>query len=391
LPIEGRLQIDLYPLSGRTHRVNIESSRPLQAAQVFAGKSPQAVLAQLPLLFSVCGIAQAAAGAMAFRQALALAATTPAEAARALLIHMETAREHLWRILIDWPALLDEPADARQAAPLQPMLQALRQALFENGDAFSLQAEPRVERDALQRQIDRLDALLEDRVFGCPAAQWLRLADRVELEDWCGRTETMAARFLQYVSRQGWQGLGAVSGGFLPELPEAELNRHLGSVDADRFVAQPLWQDRTCETTPLARQQDCAMIGSLSGEFGNGLLTRLAARLVELARIPAAMRTLAAQMESYYPVQESRALPAGTGIGQVEAARGRLVHRVELEDGQVRRYQILAPTEWNFHPAGVVARALESLPYTDEDALRRQAALLINAVDPCVGYELRVH
>ena len=84
-------------------------------------------------------------------------------------------------------------------------------------------------------------------------------------------------------------------------------------------------------------------------------------------------------------------MPAGTGIGQVEAARGHLVHRVVLDDGWVRRYQILAPTEWNFHPAGVVARGLGGLVDSDEPTLRRQAALLINAMDPCVGYDLRVH
>jgi Ni,Fe-hydrogenase I large subunit len=67
-----------------------------------------------------------------------------------------------------------------------------------------------------------------------------------------------------------------------------------------------------------------------------------------------------------------------------------LVHRVELERGGVRRYQILAPTEWNFHPDGAAAQALMRLPARDPAVLRRLAAMLINAVDPCVGYDLRV-
>jgi coenzyme F420-reducing hydrogenase alpha subunit len=81
---------------------------------------------------------------------------------------------------------------------------------------------------------------------------------------------------------------------------------------------------------------------------------------------------------------------SGVGLAQVEAARGRLVHRVELEHDGVRRYRILAPTEWNFHPAGAAAQGLMHLPAEEPEVLRRLAALLINAVDPCVGYDLRV-
>jgi Ni,Fe-hydrogenase I large subunit len=79
------------------------------------------------------------------------------------------------------------------------------------------------------------------------------------------------------------------------------------------------------------------------------------------------------------------------GLAQVEAARGRLVHRVEVERGSVRRYQILAPTEWNFHPDGAAARALLNLPAGEAALQRRLAAALINAVDPCIDYDLVVN
>ena len=71
----------------------------------------------------------------------------------------------------------------------------------------------------------------------------------------------------------------------------------------------------------------------------------------------------------------------------MEAARGRLVHRVEMENGTIGSYRILAPTEWNFHPRGVVAESLATLR-GGRDKVEQQARLLINAIDPCVGYEL---
>jgi len=389
--IEGRLQIDLYPVAGQPNRVRIQSSRPLLAARIFQGKHPHEVLLQLPLVFSVCGIAQATAAVQAFRQALEIAASAPDDAARALLVQMETAREHLWRILIDWPEFLDEPADASRVASLHAMLPVFRKALFDAGDAFSLQAELQVDADTLQAQIDHLDGLLAGLVFGEPPAQWLRISEPGALHDWSRRSGSVAARLLQTVSGRGWQGLGAADCGFLPDLEADRLNRQLAAPEADRFIAKPLWDDRACETTPLARQRDSGLIRSLSREYGNGLLTRLVARLVELAQIPAVMRALVAQTGAARSRYVNPALPAGVGIGQVEAARGRLVHRIELDDGVVHRYQILAPTEWNFHPDGVVARGLAQLPGSDAAALQCQAAMLINTVDPCIGYDLQVH
>ena len=93
-----------------------------------------------------------------------------------------------------------------------------------------------------------------------------------------------------------------------------------------------------------------------------------------------------------HPVTDSKAaLPANTGIGQVDAARGRLVHRAIVDGDRVESYQILAPTEWNFHPRGVLANSLAALDASDKETLTEQASLLITAIDPCVGYELRIH
>jgi coenzyme F420-reducing hydrogenase alpha subunit len=83
---------------------------------------------------------------------------------------------------------------------------------------------------------------------------------------------------------------------------------------------------------------------------------------------------------------------ARVGIGFAEAARGLLVHRVSMLDGRVRRYQILAPTEWNFHPQGVVAEGLKAIARAGVTGaeLERLARLYITAVDPCVDYQLSV-
>jgi coenzyme F420-reducing hydrogenase alpha subunit len=83
------------------------------------------------------------------------------------------------------------------------------------------------------------------------------------------------------------------------------------------------------------------------------------------------------------------------GLGASSAARGLLVHRVallgEADRATIADYRILAPTEWNFHPAGVVATALSELGERielDAPQLEARARLVVTAVDPCVDYRL---
>jgi len=80
----------------------------------------------------------------------------------------------------------------------------------------------------------------------------------------------------------------------------------------------------------------------------------------------------------------------GIGIAQVQAARGLLIHRVAIHRGRISDYRILAPTEWNFHPRGVVFQGLAALPISDADTLARQAGLFVTAVDPCVDYHVTI-
>ncbi|MDO9158477.1 MAG: hypothetical protein Q7U45_03380, partial [Burkholderiaceae bacterium] len=89
------------------------------------------------------------------------------------------------------------------------------------------------------------------------------------------------------------------------------------------------------------------------------------------------------------------AVQTGThqGLAWVEMARGLLVHRVELDlsTGQptVQACNVLAPTEWNFHPHGVVAQAIArldaNLPAAEAE---RRVRLLMAAFDPCVPFEM---
>src|SRR5512134_1300128 len=118
MSVEGGLIIGLAREGGQVREVTIRSTRPMQAARVFEAKTPDAVLQLLPLFYSICAVAQAQAAQTACERALGITPERGVRLARELLVCLETAREHLWRILIDWPAFVDEDSQATMAAPL---------------------------------------------------------------------------------------------------------------------------------------------------------------------------------------------------------------------------------------------------------------------------------
>lgn len=388
--IEGQLNIDLYPNKIAQARVEISSSRPLQASRVMIGKTPEEVLKVLPLMYNVCGVAQARTSLKAIQSNLSLSEPRNAEAARDMLVLVETAREHLFRILIDWPALFKLEQDQSQLPLLGRLIKEFKMALFANGDAFSLGSQLQPDGQLIRQLIDQLENTLQQAIYHQPTEQWLQINDIDTLYSWSKGHDSTATNSLSIICDHGWTSQGFSRLDSLPELDENELMQRFNDSTAEQFIAQPEWHGQQYETTTLSRQMDQPLIQSLAQEFHNTLITRWVARLLELARIPTQLRQLLADIESADSVV-TNSTNSNSGLAQTEAARGRLIHRVEIDNDLVSQYQILAPTEWNFHPQGLIAHSLGNLTSKDPELLQKLARLMINVIDPCVGYELKVH
>ena len=386
MDIEGHLNIRLSTDSGRVFQVRIESSRPVHASRVLEGKSIEAGLKILPMLFSICGTAQACAGVRSCEQALGVKAAQPVERVRDALVRMETLREHLWRILLDWPGFLGEAPAQGGMSEMLVLLRDYRQAIMAESDPFRLvMAGPLTgsSRTHVMVPVELIQGVgltLESSVFGMPPESWLDIKQPQMLEEWAASGVTLAARMVDHVIRSGWSGLGGCEMKALPGLDPDLLHNLLHE---NAFVERPQWLGECRETSCLTRV-DSPLLQQLSLQYRNGLLVRLVARLTEIAQLAGKLLTGVGDEAGGESVAKQN-----PGIGQVAAARGQLLHRVQVEGEAIVRYQILAPTEWNFHSQGVVAKALARLS-GEAETIEQQARLLINAIDPCVGYELSV-
>ncbi len=386
--IEGEINISLITDAKQVAQVRIESSRPVHASRVFHDKTLDSVQKMLPMLFSICGTAQACAGARACEQAMGAQINAQRESVRDLLVNMETIREHLWQIMLNWSDFLGEIPEKKELAKIVALQKAYREALTGGHDPFirGEHFDPKdVNPDALAKARKEINTQLQRLVFNRPPLNWLETNSLEELNAWAALENSVAARLIHHVIQQNWQSVGRCE---IDPLPTLEVIQLHDMMQNKQFVSQPQWKNNCYETSCYTRVTS-PLMQQLQSMYGNGLLSRLVARLTETAQLS----TRYAANSNFGKVAARNDIIAkhhNPGIGQAAAARGQLLHRVQLDNQKVILYQIVAPTEWNFHPQSVVATSLATLA-GDTAKIKQQARLIISAIDPCVAYQLSVN
>lgn len=363
--LSGQLTIYLHLQQQAVQTVQIACNRPRLPTQFLAQKPVEAAPTLVGLLFSLCGTAQTIASQRACAQALGQPIDAKKFAQQDWQVTLESLFEHVLRLSQAWSQAVHCPPLA--ATSLQQVFQLKRELLGQTANA----------QQAMQ-------AWLEQILLGLPMQTWLFY---LEQGDW----ETLSqhghiGQLISAIVKNGWQRLGNQP---VPALPAVSLqwwSERLQMADAEPFMATPTFAGQTCETSTLTRQSQHPALQTCIKQYGYGLLTRLLARVVDLlVRWDTAVNLSSVETT---PVRDL--LLANEGIACIETARGLLVHRVVQQDGLIQHYQIVAPTEWNFHPYGSLYPMLTGLPVHNEMTLRAQAQALITALDPCVTYQLEI-
>jgi hydrogenase large subunit len=170
-------------------------------------------------------------------------------------------------------------------------------------------------------------------------------------------------------------------------VPQAERS------DAYSWNKAPRYGGQILETGALARQviDGQPLVRAEEARCGGNVYTRVLARLIELARIVPLVEAWLQAVEPGAPCYLHGAVPAeGQAVGTVEAARGALAHWVQLRNQRIARYQIVAPTTWNFSPRdargqpGPLEAALVGAPVLPGERTPVAVQHIVRSFDPCM-------
>lgn len=365
--------------------VRVVSTRTTEAARVLVGRTLEEAFRLLPLLFALCGRAQAEAAHAALDEIAQRPVPNIEARARRAVVAAEAVDQHLRAVLLEWPkASGAEPAMAGYL-PLRRAARAVAAHLGPKGFALGLDRCILAPSSAeLQSAVRVLDEALEELVplsaLEAPT-RWATAASG---------PVSGALRSLLDAGFADW-GRDAVSASALSSRPQAAAVQ--AALEEPGFSARPVGPGgQVIEVGPLAAQADNPAIEKVRRAFGWGLFTRLVARLVDLWARQNELRSLVNDLVDADPTMiDASALRYATGVGTGRAltARGPLFHRLAVEAGQVLRWQVVAPTEWNLHPEGAI-QALSGLPVRPKADMRLAAQWWLTALDPCVPFVIEI-
>ena len=375
MAIEGEIQVTLHWDGRRTQGVTVRSTRPSAAARVAVGRRPADAARLLPTLFAVCGHAQRAAATAAL---CAAGADLEAAAPTAAAVQLEAVQEGFWRLLIDLPRALGLATETAAVAAVRARVARA----IEHVHAW-----PEAARATVGEAATALDAAAREFVYGHEPAAWLADMDLATYDRWRAAGETLPARALSTLAQLAPR-LGRSD---TPPMPDIEGSGWGSVVHAlqhePEFASLPTWDGVAVETGPLSRQRDQRLVAALIARDGRSAGTRVAARLVELALL---LGSLPRGEDTPSNVVRSWRLDPQTGIAAVQTARGLLLHAARIDGERIADYRIVAPTDWNFHPDGALARGLVGLEADDAGTLAQRAGLAVVALDPCVAFRIEV-
>lgn len=353
----GKLTLGVIREGDSVGSTQILSTRPM-AAQILKGKSPAQVLQIVPLLFSVCGRAQGAAATAALEAARNGKAATSAATER--LIASEAIQEHLWRVMLDWPKLLGLPQEQQRFAAWYAMLRKIGAG--------------EIDMPVFLHEFQR-DGL------GLPLSEWRALDSYDALQLWFSKAHSPMAQLLFALDQFGSAATDHKTSRWLPAWNATEASRACAGQWDAAFSARPVWQGEAAESGARTYFEDNSLLHDIEQRGGSKALIRLLARIMDVVEL--ASGCVAPRLDAVGPT-------ASEGIAVVRTARGLLMHHVRLAGEQVVEYEIVAPTEWNFHPDGAFAQDMRGVVVKDEDSLKQSAHIAALSLDPCVAYEVEI-
>jgi hypothetical protein len=358
---QGGLAITAEVADERICAVRVSSTRPTNLSRLFIGRPAQEAPLLAERIFSLCGVSHRVVAA----RALAIARQEPVcprrnreEAIALIADSLSVALRSNMILALEGEAARSDLDHIRAVGELLSLLRDLRSET----EARSAEGgENRKKTKALIRNIRALGRDLYARAPQAGMGPAFRFPfERLESE-FLGDSFTVAPP----------DALG--------DADDLEVMQRM-RLEGASFTVMPSLQGRAPETGAFARRwaQTDLSKGALAARFQARIIDILAC-IAELERA-----------EKDPPAPRAVSPSPREGFATVETSRGRLYHWARLAaDGRIEDYRIVAPTEWNFHPAGPFVEALLGAAVRRGRAERR-IAQLAGLFDPCVPFRVEV-
>ena len=342
--LSGHVQVRLGLEAGQIQSVQVDLQRPLASvSRLVVGQTPEQFVASLPLLFSLCAAAHQTAALEALERAMGWQAPLVVQQARQQRVALERIKEAAIRLVQTWH--LPWPV-----ADLKQLMQLCGQASQFLRSAVTLRATTAtLLTDQLIQAIQQHGAQLIDQASDL----WLQ-QQSLAPSACAGRAARVWPEALQ-LNASDWQQL----------MPELRAGRSKAELAGQPRITGPAIGAGTTDSESLHVQQ------------------RLQAVLVQIQQDVQQLAHPTAAWDC--PV----CLESHEGVAVVQTTRGLLLHRLRLHGLQLSEWQMLAPTDWNFHPRGLLVSQLQGLRVA-EDFQQTEAWVntLIQSIDPCVAVQV---
>ncbi len=194
-------------------------------------------------------------------------------------------------------------------------------------------------------------------------------------------------------------------------LPTPVQSQNLGNSNFNEkysWSKAPRYTDFAAEAGPLSRvimaanpnnldhQNRDPLFGDIIKKKGANVFTRALARVHEAPRLYEYINEWLSQVDldgEFYIKPEEK---DGQGFGATEAARGALAHWIDIKDGVIKNYQVMAPTTWNVGPnddagkSGPIEAALEGTEIEDSND-PVEVGMVARSFDSCLVCTVHAH
>lgn len=346
--------------------LDMNLARPDFTKQMLVGHTSEQSIERITQLMTVCKHAQTAAAKLALGKAIT--------SAEKQAIEYENIEQGFWRLVIDLPKVfaLDIPL-----TDFVKFRQAVAQHANNNAQYDQLAINIKTSAEQLFLQLCQITP---KAFYQLTAETYLK---------WLADSHSPMANCLSQINQVFPDKVNA-NVEFLAPAPDESALANISELlqTVKDFAQQPCLTQQGNETGALAVMQSHPLFERC---LTSGVGGRFIARLLYLAqKIMTLDEQDANNKLAILPITGLFVVDENTKLAWVQTARGLLVHLANIQQSEINQYFIVAPTEWNFYPQGILDKLLLHLSFQTPEKAETAVKLGVIALDPCIDFNLEV-